>query len=174
MAIIRTSEVTPGMVLAVDARDMSGRLLLAAGGEVTPKHLKIFKTWGVTEVDVQEMGSAGTQPEPGTKPEAGPQPEAGTKPEAGAEPGAEVDDEEVLDLTDYALDDGPDQPFRVKATIHFCQNDRNHPLIRELFDQCVERLKVQPPPAPKQPEPPAKPGRRSLPQSSQGGRHGRR
>jgi hypothetical protein len=58
MAVKRINEISPGMVLAANALDMSGRMLLGAGSEITPKHLKIFKTWGVTEVDVKETGKA--------------------------------------------------------------------------------------------------------------------
>ncbi|MBF0357490.1 MAG: hypothetical protein HQL70_02710 [Magnetococcales bacterium] len=54
MAIIRILDAAPGMVLAADAQDMSGRMLLGAGKEITAKHLKTFRTWGVTEIDVQD------------------------------------------------------------------------------------------------------------------------
>ena len=42
----------PGMMLAEDVRDRSGRLLLGAGDVLLDKHIKIFRTWGVTEVSV--------------------------------------------------------------------------------------------------------------------------
>ncbi|MBF0380465.1 MAG: hypothetical protein HQL69_05565 [Magnetococcales bacterium] len=59
MAIKRVVDVDPGMVLASDAMDMSGRMLLAAGKEITAKHLKIFRTWGVPEVDIKEDSPSG-------------------------------------------------------------------------------------------------------------------
>lgn len=53
MAIINVENLTPGMVLANDVRDRAGRILLAAGKEVTEKSLRVFKMWGVTEADIQ-------------------------------------------------------------------------------------------------------------------------
>jgi len=40
------------MVLESHVRDMSGRMLLKAGSVIAPHHLKVFRTWGVTEVAV--------------------------------------------------------------------------------------------------------------------------
>jgi hypothetical protein len=59
MAIIRILDATPGMVLVADAQDMSGRMLLSAGKEITAKHLKTFRTWGVTEINVQDSAEGG-------------------------------------------------------------------------------------------------------------------
>ena len=53
MGTINLDNVKPGMVLAKEARDMNGRILLAAGTELTEKHLRVFRIWGVSEVDVQ-------------------------------------------------------------------------------------------------------------------------
>ena len=53
MAIINIGSISPGMVLAVDVKDRAGRVLLAAGNEVTDKSLRIFKMWGVTEADIR-------------------------------------------------------------------------------------------------------------------------
>ncbi|MBF0589219.1 MAG: hypothetical protein HQL53_08830 [Magnetococcales bacterium] len=52
MPVYRLSDITPGMTLAQDVRDLSGRLLLAADSEITDKHLRIFRTWGISEADV--------------------------------------------------------------------------------------------------------------------------
>lgn len=41
-----------GMVLAGDVHDRAGRMLLGAGAELTPKHLLIFRTWGVEEAEI--------------------------------------------------------------------------------------------------------------------------
>jgi hypothetical protein len=49
--------IEAGMVLASDVRDRSGRMLLGAGAELTQKHLVIFRTWGVPEVDISGRGS---------------------------------------------------------------------------------------------------------------------
>lgn len=53
MGIITYDNLEPGMVLASDVKDRSGRILLAAGNPVTEKALRIFKMWGVTEADVE-------------------------------------------------------------------------------------------------------------------------
>lgn len=45
-----------GMVLANDVHDRSGRMLLGSGAELTQKHLLIFRTWGVLEVDIEGAG----------------------------------------------------------------------------------------------------------------------
>jgi hypothetical protein len=41
------------MILAGEVKDRNGRVLLAGGQEITEKHLKIFKTWGVTDANIQ-------------------------------------------------------------------------------------------------------------------------
>ena len=53
MGVINIDNIEPGMVLAMDVKDRAGRILMAAGNEVTEKHLRIFRMWGVTEADVQ-------------------------------------------------------------------------------------------------------------------------
>ena len=61
MAIIHINKLEPGMVLADEVRDLSGRLLLGKGKTVHPNHLKVFKTWGVSEVNIN--GSNGGKEE---------------------------------------------------------------------------------------------------------------
>lgn len=61
MANVNVAQIEPGMVLADDLKDQNGRFLLAKGVELSDKHLKIMKTWGVVEADIegvteQEMG----------------------------------------------------------------------------------------------------------------------
>ena len=53
MGAINLEDLRPGMVRARDAMDLNGRILLAAGTELTDKHLRVFKIWGVTEAEVQ-------------------------------------------------------------------------------------------------------------------------
>ncbi|MBF0558067.1 MAG: hypothetical protein HQL08_04745 [Nitrospirae bacterium] len=53
MAIIPTNKLMPGMVLKSAVNDITGRLLLGKGVEIGQKHLTIFKTWGITEVDIE-------------------------------------------------------------------------------------------------------------------------
>ncbi len=52
MGKLNLDELKVGMKLAAPVTDPSGRLLLPAGNEITEKHLRIFKAWGVTEADV--------------------------------------------------------------------------------------------------------------------------
>ena len=53
MANISVEHLKPGMVLEAEVKDINGRLLLNAGVEITSKHIYIFKTWGVTEVEIK-------------------------------------------------------------------------------------------------------------------------
>lgn len=43
----------PGMVLARDVRGGSGLVLLGAGAEITERHIQIFRSWGVSEIEVK-------------------------------------------------------------------------------------------------------------------------
>jgi hypothetical protein len=58
MALINLDNLEPGMILATEVKDRSGRVLLSAGSEVTEKVLRIFKMWGVTEADIQGVEKA--------------------------------------------------------------------------------------------------------------------
>jgi hypothetical protein len=51
MAIRRIKQIVPGMVLNAAVHDKSGRLLLGKGVTITNKHMMVFMTWGVSEVD---------------------------------------------------------------------------------------------------------------------------
>ena len=53
MAKVRVKNLKLGMVLASHARDPNGRLLLPAGEEVTDKHIRTLKAWGISEVDIE-------------------------------------------------------------------------------------------------------------------------
>ena len=50
MGIVGTAQLQSGMVLADDVRDINGRLLLARGERIQTQHVRILKTWGITEV----------------------------------------------------------------------------------------------------------------------------
>ena len=52
MGKIPTDNLIPGMVLASDVRDRSGRLLLTGGTELNDRHLYILRTWGIIEAEV--------------------------------------------------------------------------------------------------------------------------
>ena len=52
MGNINIEDLQPGMVLSGDVKDRSGLMILASGTEIADKHIKIFKSWGITEADV--------------------------------------------------------------------------------------------------------------------------
>lgn len=60
MGMIPLDALEIGMVLASDVQDRNGRLLLGAGAELTGKHLLIFRTWGVVEVDIAGADGLGS------------------------------------------------------------------------------------------------------------------
>jgi hypothetical protein len=55
MGRLNLAEIQPGMVLAADILDRNGRVLLKTGLQVTDKHLKILKQWGVTDADIRDV-----------------------------------------------------------------------------------------------------------------------
>jgi hypothetical protein len=67
MGIISVENVKAGMILADKVLTPKRMMLLPAGIELTPAHLITFKTWGVTEVNVQ--GEAGGGDDGGMTPE---------------------------------------------------------------------------------------------------------
>lgn len=52
MGIVHIDSVKQGMVLSEDVKDISSRLLLSKGQPIHQKHIRIFKIWGVTEIEV--------------------------------------------------------------------------------------------------------------------------
>ncbi|SNB45135.1 hypothetical protein [Geobacter sp. DSM 9736] len=58
MGKVLLDNLKAGMVLASDVHDRTGRLLLGAGSELSEKHLHIFRTWGVAEVEITGVDTA--------------------------------------------------------------------------------------------------------------------
>jgi HD-like signal output (HDOD) protein len=52
MGTIRLEKLKPGMVLADDVRDIKGRMLLTRGMPVGPEHIRIFKIWGIPQIEI--------------------------------------------------------------------------------------------------------------------------
>ncbi len=50
MDLINVSDLVPGMILARDVKDQWGRLLASCNQEATPKHIRIFKIWGISQI----------------------------------------------------------------------------------------------------------------------------
>ncbi len=57
MATLNLDDLQPGMTLAAPVRDRAGRVLLAAGQEITERALRIFRMWGVTEAEIQGVNA---------------------------------------------------------------------------------------------------------------------
>lgn len=52
MGTVIVDEIVPGMILAEDVYDRNGRFLLARGLEVSAKHIRVLKIWGITSVEI--------------------------------------------------------------------------------------------------------------------------
>jgi len=57
MKIIKLKDILPGMILAKDVKDRTGRVLLIAGNRLSENHTKIFRAWGVTEICTESDAS---------------------------------------------------------------------------------------------------------------------
>ncbi len=53
MARINIKDVEPGMILSEDAVHSNGRILLKSGSKLSQNHIKIFKTWGVSTINIK-------------------------------------------------------------------------------------------------------------------------
>ena len=59
MPRVKLESVTEGMIVAADVKNMDDMLLIPAGCELNSRHIKILRTWGVSEIQVdgEEKGS---------------------------------------------------------------------------------------------------------------------
>lgn len=101
MGTIRTRKLKPGMVLSDDVRDIKGRLLLTRGKPIGPEHIRIFKIWGIPQVEV--IGAPETA-EPAITP---------------------------------PIDPAWLETVHKETVTLFCQTDREHPAVQEIFNQAV-------------------------------------
>lgn len=64
MPKVKTEQLKEGMVVAADIKNMEDMLLIPAGAELGPRHIKILMTWGISEVQVEasEDGSESHDP----------------------------------------------------------------------------------------------------------------
>lgn len=53
MARIKTSDLQSGWVLAEDVHDLNGRFLMGKDCELTDKHIRALRAWGVNSVEVE-------------------------------------------------------------------------------------------------------------------------
>ncbi|WP_150112183.1 HDOD domain-containing protein [Desulfonatronovibrio hydrogenovorans] len=65
MTLVPIENIRPGMILDQDIRDHNGRFLLGKGLTIQDKHLRIFKIWGISQVDVQGLGQDHQDGSPG-------------------------------------------------------------------------------------------------------------
>ena len=65
MARISLDSLAPGMKLSKPVLNLNGVLLLQSGEVLTPKHMALFKTWGIREVDVVRQDGAEPEAEEG-------------------------------------------------------------------------------------------------------------
>ena len=61
MGLISLDQLKKDMVLANHVKDLSGRLLAAKGLKLTEGHLRLFKTWGILEADIEGESSRDTE-----------------------------------------------------------------------------------------------------------------
>ena len=55
MGKLNLEDIQPGMKLERDVKERTGRILLRAGTEITDRHMNILRTWGVSEVDIENV-----------------------------------------------------------------------------------------------------------------------
>ncbi len=53
MALLEIDSLTPGMKVAKDVVEASGQVLLRTGTEITEKHLRVLKSWGIQQVEIE-------------------------------------------------------------------------------------------------------------------------
>ncbi|HAS81561.1 MAG TPA: hypothetical protein DCS43_02500 [Verrucomicrobia bacterium] len=52
MRMVACAALEPGAILAESVKDAGGKLLIAAGTELTPRHLRALQMWGLREVNI--------------------------------------------------------------------------------------------------------------------------
>jgi hypothetical protein len=63
MTKVKIKDLQEGMILAGDVKDQNGMLIVSQGQSISEKHLRTFKTWGITEIDIE--GNMGDRAEVG-------------------------------------------------------------------------------------------------------------
>ena len=65
MTRMALDSLAPGMKLSKPVLNLNGVLLLQSGEVLTPKHMALFKTWGIREVEVVRQDGAEPEAEEG-------------------------------------------------------------------------------------------------------------
>ena len=55
---LKLESLKEGMKVSADVRNMDDMLLIPAGCELTPRHIKVLQTWGVEEVSVESSSES--------------------------------------------------------------------------------------------------------------------
>ncbi len=53
MALLDIDSLTPGMKVGKDVVEASGQVLLRTGTEITEKHLRVLRSWGIQQVEIE-------------------------------------------------------------------------------------------------------------------------
>ncbi len=53
MSVVALDKLQEGVVLNTDVRDNNGRLILSKGKRIDAAHIRLFRIWGVAEVDIE-------------------------------------------------------------------------------------------------------------------------
>ena len=64
MGVVPTDKLKTGQILAEEVRDINGRLLLSKGHSIEANHIRIFKTWGISEVNLMGADRQDDTPDP--------------------------------------------------------------------------------------------------------------
>jgi hypothetical protein len=63
MGIIHIDELEVGLKLAEDVQSPQGMKIASQGDTITAKHVKAFKAWGITEINIQGVDSQESRPQ---------------------------------------------------------------------------------------------------------------
>ncbi len=53
MALLDIESLNPGMKVGKDVMEASGQVLLRSGTEITDKHLRVLRSWGIQQVEIE-------------------------------------------------------------------------------------------------------------------------
>jgi len=67
--LVPVDDLQPGMPVAEDVFDQQGRMLMAAGTELTERHLRACQLWGITGIRIRAEGLPGEVAAQGPTPE---------------------------------------------------------------------------------------------------------
>jgi HD-like signal output (HDOD) protein len=68
MRVVPTDKIKSGQILAKEVRDANGRLLLPRGQTIASNHIRIFKIWGIAEVNLVGDDHHGDTSDPSVDP----------------------------------------------------------------------------------------------------------